>query len=524
VVAKVRHLRSDGRASEHTSAALEPDDAGTSSSETSGIDQQRTQLSFFDELKAIPEEEWDKYRVYVYRRRPKIIKSDQPHYIDCVRRPIDEQFLLDTYGSGLYSIRLNDNKRTIKTFVCEVHHLDRPPRIDPAELVECAENERYIELWPREMGKETKGIKAENGAPTSDATLAELTKLIGKLVEQKTGQQSSPEAERVTSTLVQWALNQAAAERDADRAAENPGKLTELVKALKELTPPLVPAPPQPDPLVLVDLVLSIAEKLRPAPALPASDPLQSVDRTLDLINKLQEVAGTDTTATISSAPTEGTWQEVGRLVVDLLKPAVPVFATALTQSFGRNPTAPQRPQTLPTASKAKQSTTGSDAASERPPDAKTDGQQPPAEPPVAGDEQATIDSAQLGIAIQLATLAGSVLSLGMDGGFFGDRIEYLYGARAVDMVGDQSAEQVLQMLQAVPQAWQYLAPYQVQLPKFFEEFYEWANQPEEDSDHVETTTPPGLSETNGSVEDAEIHTRANQRRSKKSRRNSEAA
>ena len=79
---------------------------------------------------------------------PRIAKSDQPHYIGVVHQPIDELWLLENFGSGKYTLRLNNPRKTIETYVCEVHSLDKPPKLDPAELVDCPENERYHTLWP----------------------------------------------------------------------------------------------------------------------------------------------------------------------------------------------------------------------------------------------------------------------------------------------------------------------------------------------------------------------------------------
>ena len=37
--------------------------------------------NFFERLAQMTEAEWDRYRVYVYRRWPRISKTGEPHYI-----------------------------------------------------------------------------------------------------------------------------------------------------------------------------------------------------------------------------------------------------------------------------------------------------------------------------------------------------------------------------------------------------------------------------------------------------------
>src|SRR5215471_19930749 len=56
--------------------------------------------NFFNRLAQMSQDDWDKCRVYVYRRWPRISRDDQPHYIATHRQAIDEEFIKMMYGSG----------------------------------------------------------------------------------------------------------------------------------------------------------------------------------------------------------------------------------------------------------------------------------------------------------------------------------------------------------------------------------------------------------------------------------------
>jgi hypothetical protein len=75
--------------------------------------------------------EWDRYRVYVYRRWPRISKSGEPHYIAVHREAIDEEFIKTMYGSGRYFLKLNDPRRSVDEHPLEIMDLACPPKLFP---------------------------------------------------------------------------------------------------------------------------------------------------------------------------------------------------------------------------------------------------------------------------------------------------------------------------------------------------------------------------------------------------------
>ena len=138
-------------------------------------------ISFFDRLHQLPEEAWETHKVYVYRHWPRISRSDQPHFIDVVRQPVGEAWLLEHHGSGRYSLRLNDKPHTIDTLVAEDHKLDHPLKLKVEELIDCPENERYFELWPEKR----KEAQAAGAADASGDAIGTAVRELGRAAGDK---------------------------------------------------------------------------------------------------------------------------------------------------------------------------------------------------------------------------------------------------------------------------------------------------------------------------------------------------
>jgi hypothetical protein len=228
---------------------------------------------FFERLAALSELDWQVHKLYIYRRWPRISRSDQAHYIDQVRHPIDEAWLLEHHGSGNYSLRLNDKKRTLDSYAIEVHDLNRPPKLKPEELIECEENARYFELWPQPQPAPETEQAAESGAAA--AAVHEM----GRLARQA---QARP---AVDDTLADLYLQTAKA-RDAlvERltATEKPAadvvdQITTLDKILafvervqKPAQPAAAAQPAVADQLALAREVIGLLKEMKPEPGAEA--------------------------------------------------------------------------------------------------------------------------------------------------------------------------------------------------------------------------------------------------------------
>jgi hypothetical protein len=242
------------------------------------------EVLFFDRLKAISEAEWESQRTLrIYRRLPAINRPGR-HYIEKLNCAIDEDYLLRKHGSGVYLVMLNDTKKTIDSATVQLYNPAYPPNVSLEELTDDPGNAPYLALLRRDPD----GLKGDEG--TAQTAVAALSGLLNKLVEQREAGRPAEESERkLTGVLVDWALKQTSKERETATAQSDPGRLTELVKAIKELAP-AAPA----DPLVLLERLLTVTEKLRPqvTPETGGTVGLKQLDQLLDVIGKLEETFG----------------------------------------------------------------------------------------------------------------------------------------------------------------------------------------------------------------------------------------
>ena len=209
------------------------------------------------------EAEWDRYRVYVYRRWPRISKTGEPHYIAVHREAIDEEFIKTMYGSGRYLLKLNDPRRTVDEHPFEIMDLACPPKLSPDELVDCPENERYHRLWPSEEKKKPVEGGADSGA------VRELAGLLKTVMADR----GKPEADEVKSTLVNWALEQTA----KDREQNSPAALANLVTALKDVLPAQARESRAPERSEMLAIIGAL-KSMQPAPQDPIAVLAQAKD------------------------------------------------------------------------------------------------------------------------------------------------------------------------------------------------------------------------------------------------------
>jgi hypothetical protein len=251
--------------------------------------------TFFNRLKQLGDDDWDRFQVYVYRRWPRISVNDKPHYIGTHRTAVDEEFIRGNYGSGRYQLRLNDAKGTVDQTSLEIQDLSHPPKVSPDELIDCPENQRYFKLWPTATPK---GADAVNG---NDSAVRELAGVIKTMLAKKETSTEDAEGKKALSSLIDWALKQ----KEKEREQNSPGAFAGLVREIKDILPapaPPAPAPPQPD----MAGILRLAKELQPPPApnalqlleqakglfSPPQDDLAHIDRLLSIADKLGSLRG----------------------------------------------------------------------------------------------------------------------------------------------------------------------------------------------------------------------------------------
>lgn len=427
---------------------------------------EKAEVSFFDRLKEVPEEAWDTHKVYIYRRWPRILKSDAPHYLETVRHSIDEPWLLQHHGSGRYRLRLNDQRKTVESFVCEVHDLKRPPRLDPEELVECPENERYFELWP----EAAKAVKAAEGDGGSDAS-ATAVRELGRIARQAQAQGVVDEG------LSKLFLSAAQARDDlvgklAGSKSSEIETLDKVLSVVQRLRADNTPATTPVDPLTLMREVLQTVKEMQPAAA-PAPSLLGQVKELGEVLKTFREAFPT------FGEPTSGAVGTLQSLVEILNSPTVagitePLARLLMVKALGAaTPAAPpatgrQQPKagTPPTSPQAA-------AADRKEP-------QPEPEPDTAADVVANL--------VQFARQFDEAFQRDMAGDDFAIAVCVFQGEQMYEQIHELGEESVLQVLLPNTPPEHHTA-----LKEFVREFFSYGDEetPQEPGESAAPDSPP---------------------------------
>jgi hypothetical protein len=236
------------------------------------------------------------YTLYVYRKWPVIDRADTDHFIAKLREPIDPDYLLRTFGTGKYSLQLNDAQGKMVSYKIEaVHHPDCPPKLNQAEITRDPANDVYWATW----GKRSNGGDAKPERETiTKENIAEIIR-------------AAQEGNKLDPQMVGWLQSMANARDElAGKLAQGTAKspvddVATLAKALKDMMPSpaaAASAPPQPDLLSIIASVkslqadpLSMLEKLKgffparePDPTRADAAPANSLDE----LKKVLEVFG----------------------------------------------------------------------------------------------------------------------------------------------------------------------------------------------------------------------------------------
>jgi hypothetical protein len=141
-----------------------PSGAAESTPRLAAVTQQTSEEpSFFEQLQQFSADDWRGLSCYVYRLWPVIDRKEGQHYLSKVSEPFDEDFLLATFGTGKYYMRLNDRKgKTLASHTSSVYSDRFPPKVHPEEVVAGdPQNERYFQAW---------GAKRKTDEPSGDDT------------------------------------------------------------------------------------------------------------------------------------------------------------------------------------------------------------------------------------------------------------------------------------------------------------------------------------------------------------------
>jgi hypothetical protein len=420
-------------------------------------------LGFFDIVRQIPEDRWDDHRIYIYRRWPRTSSFDAPRYIDQVRHPIDEQWLLEHHGSGRYGLRLNTNQGTIATHVCEVQDRARPPRVSPEEVIDCRENAQYFELWP----------PPEEKQPPADASAAAV-KEMGRLALQA---QQRPVLDADVAAL----YLETAKARDA--------LVTKLAELQRDRT-----APPAADPLEIAERVVKLQKDLRGdgAPAAGPS-PLQQVNETIALVERLRDLfpSPSERAPEVPAGPAPSPWAEILRALApglcQIVAPLGPLLAQYLAGRLAQPPVPPPAP--APTGSLLAGASAPQGAAAPLPPANPQASVAAPPPPAPEGSKEASPGPAVPSDGLALMHILLPPLAQGYDGEAIADSLRVLHPdlyqrLRALGVQG------IIQLLRSEPSLWAQIAALEPQLRALAQQFMDYREDDEEPSNPAADTAP----------------------------------
>lgn len=449
---------------------------------------------FIAMMDAIPQEAWPHHSIFIWRCDPIFDNTNggrEPKYIALQTQRVTEDSLKLAYGSGTYKLVLKDRSTLLAVGYITIDDMDHPPHMPPGDWLINPRNQKWlpwkpvIEKWWAQYLKST--TAQPNGNGTGDASTGELTKLISTLVHQQTNRPpESSENKELTGTLVKWALEQTKEQRKED----SPSKFTEMVTAFKSLVPPPPPPVPHDDSMTkflldrlgkleesntaLMSRLIDVVQKQN-APPPPPPSAIDQVKQVTDIIAAVSGIAQPS---------------EPKPMLQSVLENGIPRVVDAAERFFTARALAGPRPMvTRPAAAPAPVSVPAATNPAPVSPVTQT-ADNVSANQPTEAEPQ--MDMMQRTILTNIAKRASSALDLGMTGDQFGDQMLRLVGEVQFDaVVGNIPKDQMIPLLQSVPEAWAMLQPFDLQLPQFIEHFYEFAlSDPGDEEDEPEPLVP----------------------------------
>jgi hypothetical protein len=484
------------------------DKGGRPTNEKLEKDREKDPRGFAELVNSLTEADWEKHIIYLWRMDPWYDNTNggrDVKYIGVYSQPVTEESLKQEYGSGSYRVQLNKGDKPVAHVKYTIMDEKYPPALPPGDWLDHPRNKKWTPFralitarWNSKVAEQTKAAPAGS---SSDASVDALTKLIAKLIEDRTGKApASGEADKLTGVLVTWALNQTGEQRKAEREADSPDKLTALIKSIRELFPQ--PAPVEKggiDPVL--QLVLNglrddlkaardeaKQERDRSAKLLERildskdekTNPLAQLETFGNIIQRFGEITGK-----VGGVPRD--WKDVlADTVGEVLPKAVELGQVYITQ---RQITDRAR------AAQAPRVTQPGAASAPPPPASATAPPAPP--PPLPSPAPATnpavnaapdpapameMDVNERTMIVYVAQLAAQAMNLAIKGDHFAEQICVKHGDQAYeDFVSGIPKETLIEKVKAIPEAWELLAAHEARLPQFIEDFYSFSQEADDE-------------------------------------------
>jgi hypothetical protein len=419
---------------------------------------------------------------------PKIDSGEPNHYICTLREPIDEEFVLQNFGSGRYLLIVKDAQRKlIRKHTFSVHNQRFPPRVDEAEVLRVPENDVFFQVWAQ---------KPNAGGARSEKEETKKEDIAGILRAHSEGSKLDPQ-------VVSW-LQDMANHRDdlaaklAEASAKNPtADLANLITAVKLLMP--AQAPPPSDKPELFAIIAAIRD-MQPQPADPLAmlksakelfalgdrpardhDEIDRLDRVLGFAQKLAALP-------VRNSGDQSGWDVGLSYVRELISPISQLANTWMLTRKGANvppgafPAAakPAAPAAFDPYANPEAMRQHARAMTPQPAPAAAAAPAPqnanPSVPAVAALDGANPQTAPMsdGLSPLLQNYGGLVLNAlngGMPGYDFADHLAQLFGIATHAAIASQGEDGLTQALLAVPE---FAVFGEARLRKFAHEFIEF--------------------------------------------------
>lgn len=271
------------------------------------------QVNFFERLNQFSAEEWRSLKLYVYRIWPVIDRKENEHFLAKISQVCDEDYLLSTFGTGKYYLRLNDGRgKSIASHTLSVYNPDFPPRVNPDEVVASdPQNERYFKTWAKPK------TDAPAGASPDSTAVAEFARVA---IEKASQGATRPVLDPQILSL--WEKTNGERDALAHKLAE--------VGQKQPATSPLEPVK------MLRELLQTMRELQRPAEQ--AKTPVETVKEIAELVTIVRELAPPPPAPVADSGP--GLWS----MVIQAAGPVVAQIVQALAMRGAQSSPPPIKP------------------------------------------------------------------------------------------------------------------------------------------------------------------------------------
>lgn len=441
--------------------------------------------ALLQQIQRFTPEDWQGKKVYLYRVWPIIDRKGDDHFIARLAEVFDLDFIMKNWGSGRYQLRLNGARgETIASQVVSIHNPSYPPQVDPLEVVAGEpRNATYYQVWgPRAAKSEP------SGAAGDSAAVQELSKLAGKVLDQRAGA-PAPQSDAISDATKDLLLGMSKgrdelAEKLATLAggsgADPIAALDRAVELIKKLQPENGKAAAS-DPLAALDRAVELVKKLQPAaPAQLQKNPVEQVTEMVDLYSKLKDTFG-------SGVASDGTGNlaSVAAIVHDaaeLLKNPLTIAAQVLASKARPAPSGQPGPDQPPAGPPVEPAANGN----------------PPTASPQA-DTQSFVQFVEQITPAMIAKLESGAPGADFAGWIYEgwpDILARLQTLSHPGLPGLSGAPVIIQFYRSTPH-WPRIALHEARFAEFIAEFCKW--KPADDDE------PDASKDGDGEAEDGEV-------------------